>query len=297
MTSTPHLQTLHHTNFEGIPPPSTNGHSASWSSTTYEDKFELEENPKYDTNFVGIPNTLTTDIYTVPTQSIHNSHAHFTTPRWAKLKLVILQRLLTLLTHSMYRFNPLYTLIPNVQCFKFDKWTHNLYFTATIQTQTQSVHATFLARKYHGLHILSMFNQQFKSYSRKLDFRLHPSNYKASNTPNLIHITITYLRTYGIFFRNTNQPIITKLVQNFLHHTTSVNKYSTYQSDTIHHIRRKFTHIMFTHQYELHKFIIALVSETPNRLTIIPYNNRHFVLTNTHCINLIDTSIYLSFVR
>ena len=229
-----HTQSLHLTEYHDNTSNDHNSDDTSTSSHTNLQDLEFVYNPAHDSNFYGIPHTLTTDIFTAPTQSLRKSHARLNTTRRAKLRLVTIPYLLSSLTHSICSYNPLCTLIPHQHYLMFDKRTHNLYLSATSHTRTQPTHATFLDRTHHGLHIPSMLNHQLKSCARELDVRLNSNAPLQSafprarltamyqnyiRAPNLVHAASRYIITYVIHLRDADQPIITNPLQTLLHHT------------------------------------------------------------------------------
>ena len=96
-----HTQTLQLTEYHDDIP---NDHDSDDDSTnSYNTRQDLEFgcHPAHDSNFFGIPHTLTADISTAPTHSLRKAHARLNSTRRANLHLVTIQRTLTSLTHSI----------------------------------------------------------------------------------------------------------------------------------------------------------------------------------------------------
>ena len=87
-----------------------------------------------------------------------------------------------------------------------------------------------------------------------------------NNTPNLIYVTRIYLSIYGIHLRDTDQSIITNLLQTLLHHTDNTlllgrlphtNMFPTPMPFNIH--GGKSAHIIFSHRNVPHNPLTKVV--------------------------------------
>ena len=151
--------------------------STNTRSTHDDDEAEFRGYREYkSSDFFGIAHTLTGDISQAPVKCLASAYARLKETKRTRYSIITLQMLLRSLVISVCGYNPLCSQIPVDKCLTFDRAVHAKYIKDTKHTITQPVHATFLSRDHHGLHIPSLLLTQLQGRARKLDVRLNSPN-------------------------------------------------------------------------------------------------------------------------